>query len=126
MALALLAGALVWAGSSFGNVIGTPPLVTVSGEVVPTKLPRSKAAPAALRLGFTSEAPETHTAPELSSIAFQISRHVTIQTAGLQSCPLTKLYSAYASVRQTCAGSLVGQGRVISEITLPGQAPVTA
>ena len=101
------------------------PVVGVSGDTSPGKLPRSRAAPATLRLGFTSAAPGTTSTPELSEIRFEVSRDVVFQTAGLPSCPITELYSETSNANETCAGSLVGHGTVISEVTLPGQAPVT-
>lgn len=82
-------------------------------------------APTTLHLGFTSETPATPTTPELTAIRFQISRNLTFQTTGLPSCPTADIYSEYANAGQACAGSLVGYGTVISEVTLPGQAPVT-
>jgi hypothetical protein len=100
-------------------------VIGVSGETVPGKLPRSRMVPVMLRLGFTSEAPSTPTTPELTAIEFAISRNLAFQTAGLPSCPISELYSESSDARQICARSLVGSGIVISEVTLPGQAPVT-
>jgi hypothetical protein len=108
-------GELAQAG---GAVIG------VSAEEVPGKLPRSRMVPATLRLGFTSEAPSTPTTPELTAIRLEVSRNLAFHTAGLPSCPISELYST-SDARQICAGSLVGSGTVVSEVTLPGQAPVT-
>jgi hypothetical protein len=78
-----------------------------------------------LRLAFTSEELSTPTTPELTAIGLEVSRNVAFQTAGLPSCPIAELYSQSSDAGQICAGSLVGQGVVISEVTLPGQAPVT-
>jgi hypothetical protein len=100
-------------------------VIGVSGETVPGKLPRSRMVPATLRLGFTSEAPSTPTTPELTAIRLEVSRNLAFQTAGLPSCPISELYSESSDAGQICAGSLVGYGTVISEVTLPGQAPVT-
>jgi hypothetical protein len=100
-------------------------LIGVSGQTVPGKLPRSHMVPATLRLGFTSEAPSTPTTPELTAIRLEVSRNLAFQTAGLPSCPISALYSESSDAGQTCAGPLVGHGIVISEVTLPGQAPVT-
>jgi hypothetical protein len=99
--------------------------MSASGEITPIKLPRSKVAPASLRLGFTSEALNSPAVPELTRIVLEISRHLNLQTAGLPSCPLADLYSTNTSARQTCAGSYVGHGSVTSEVTLPDQAPAT-
>jgi hypothetical protein len=100
-------------------------VIGVSGETVPGKLPRSRMVPATLRLGFTSEAPSMPTTPELTAIRLEVSRNLAFQTAGLPSCPISELYSESSDAGQTCVGSLVGYGIVISEVTLPGQAPVT-
>jgi hypothetical protein len=100
-------------------------VIGVSGETVPSKLPRSRTVPATLRLGFTSETPSTPTTPELTAIRLEVSRNLAFQTAGLPSCRISELYSESSDARQICAGSLVGYGTVISEVTLPGQAPVT-
>jgi hypothetical protein len=95
-----------------------------SGGTIPAALPRSKAVPVTLRVGFTSTETSTHTAPELTRIAIDVSRNVSFQTAGLPSCPIAELYSSAASARQACLGSLVGHGSVDSEVTLPGQSSV--
>jgi hypothetical protein len=100
-------------------------VISVSGGTVPRKLPRSRIVPAALRLGFTSETPRAPTTPELTAIQLKVSRSLAFQTAGLPSCAITNLYSESSDARQICARSLVGYGTVTSEVTLPGQAPVT-
>jgi hypothetical protein len=100
-------------------------VIGVSGESTPGKLPRSRMVPVSLRLGFTSETPNAPTTPELTAIRFEVSRNLAFQTAGLPSCPIAELYSESLDAAQICAGSLVGRGIVISEVTLPGQAPAT-
>ncbi len=126
LALALMTAAGVSPPSAGGDVAQTGEVVIgVSGETVPIKLPRSHMVPATLRLGFTSETPSTRTTPELTAIQLEVSRNLAFQTAGLPSCPIAELYSDSSDAEQMCAGSLVGYGTVISEVTLPGQAPVT-
>jgi hypothetical protein len=123
LALALMAAAGASPPSAGGDLAQTGEVVIgVSGETLPGKLPRSRMAPATLRLGFTSETPSTPTTPELTAIRLEISRNIAFQTAGLPSCPIAELYE---SSEQVCAGSQVGHGTVISEVTLPGQAPAT-
>ncbi len=100
-------------------------VIGVSGETIPGKLPRSRMVPAKLRLGFTSDTPSTPTTPELTAIRLEVSRNLAFQTVGLPSCPIADLYSESSDGGQVCAGSLVGYGTVISEVTLPGQVPVT-
>jgi hypothetical protein len=124
--LALLAAALIWPGPTIGDVSRSGELsMSASAETTPIRLPRSKPAPASLRLGFTSKALNSPAIPELTGLVFEISRNLNFQTTGLPSCPLADLYSTYLSARQTCAGSFVGHGSVTSEVTLPGQAPTT-
>jgi hypothetical protein len=126
LALALLAVAGVSPPLAGGGVAQTGEVVIgVLGETVPSKLPRSRMVPAKLRLGFTSETPSTPTTPELTAIQLEVSRNLAFQTAGLPSCPIAELYSESSDAGQICAGSLVGYGIVISEVTLPGQAPAT-
>jgi hypothetical protein len=122
LALALMAIAARPAGGDLAQA--GEAVIGVSGETVPGKLPRSRMVPATLRLGFTSEAPSTPTTPELTAIRLEVSRNLAFHTAGLPSCPISELYST-SDARQICAGSLVGSGTVVSEVTLPGQAPVT-
>ena len=99
--------------------------IGVSGETVPGKLPRSHMTPVTLRVGFTSGTPSTPTTPELTAIRLEVSRDITFQTVGLPSCPISELYSESSDAAQVCAGSLVGSGSVVSEVTIPGKAPVT-
>jgi hypothetical protein len=132
--LALLLGALALALMAVAGV--SPPfaggdsphagevVIGVSGETVPGKLPRLRMAPATLRVGFTSETLSTPATPELTAIRLEVSRNIAFQTAGLPSCPIAKLYES-SDAGQVCSGSLVGHGTVISEVTLPGQAPAT-
>jgi hypothetical protein len=124
--VALLVVAATSPDAAAGEVgsVGEPTLSAL-GRVVPSRLPSSRRVPVTLHLGFRFEGPGHSATPELTSIALDVSRDVALQTTGLPSCPLATLYSSYASPLQTCAGSLVGNGRVISEVTLPGQAPAT-
>lgn len=125
VALALMAAAGASPPSAGGDLAQTSEVVIgVSGETIPSKLPRSRMAPAMLRLGFTSETPSTPTTPELTAIRLEVSRNTAFHPAGLPSCPIAELYE-YSDAGQVCAGSLVGHGTVISEVTLPGQAPTT-
>lgn len=101
------------------------PVIGVSAEVTPVRLPRSQTAPASLRIAFTSGIPGAPATPELTGITFALSRDLQIRTAGLPSCPIGLLYAQSADAAATCAASLVGHGTVVSEITLPGQVAVT-
>ena len=125
--LALFASALVCSSTSSGfAVIPMGSIdVTASASVAPIRLPRSTEKPVTLGLGFTSARASSAETPELSSMALKISRNVEFQTAGLPSCPILRLFSYHGNPRRTCAGSLVGHGSVVSEVTLPGKPPAT-
>jgi hypothetical protein len=113
----VLLGPLLWADPTQAARIPIgEKVVTASGETIPLALPRSQPAPATLRTGFTSRNLYQHETPELSEFTLEISRNVKIQTTGLPSCALERLFSSYASPLQTCRGSLVGHGRVTSEV----------
>lgn len=99
--------------------------MTAIGEVLPPRLPRAVPAPAAVRLGFTSAAGDGAATPDLAGIEIDLSRNVKLRTEGLPSCSLAKLYSTAASALHSCAASLVGRGRVSSEVAVTGEAPVT-
>jgi len=124
LGLVLLAAAFIWPVPTVGNMSQSGELaMSASGEITPIELPRSKAAPASLQLGFTSEALNSSATPELSRIVLEIGRNVELHTAGLPSCSFAELYSSSASPGHNCAKSLVGHGVVNSEITLPGKPP---
>jgi len=110
------AGDTVQAGDGLG--------FEIFGSMTPTTLPRLLPVPATLRIGFNSEVIGRYT-PELGSIAFDLSRNISLQTTGLPSCPLNRLLSRYENSQKACHRSLVGHGRVISEVELPRQGPVT-
>jgi hypothetical protein len=123
--LAFLAGAAVLPSVAAGEAGSAgEPILSVSGRVFPSRLPASHRVPVTLQMGFDFEGPEHGATPELTSLALDLSRDIAVRTVGLPSCPLAKLFSNYTSPLQTCAGSLVGHGRVVSEVTLPGQGPV--
>lgn len=129
-ALSVLAASIVLVGLSpragWGAIESTSkPVITVSAETIPVRLPRSRMAPATLRLGFTSAISNAPSTPELTAIRLELSRDLELRTAGLPSCPITELYAEAANALHSCAESVVGHGSVISEVTLPGRAPVT-
>jgi hypothetical protein len=115
VAASLAIGALL-AGTSAGAVgYGGDLLPWAWAAIAPVKLPRTQPAPVTLSVGFKSS-PVEGSIPELGSIGLELSRHITIDTAGLPSCPLAKLYATSVSAQESCAKSLVGHGSVTSEI----------
>ena len=95
------------------------PSIAISGEIVPARLPRSRPTPISLHIGFTSEFPSTHAAPNLTRIELEFRRNLVFNAKGLPSCTLHQLLSTYGSPVQSCRRSLVGHGMVVSEVPLP-------
>lgn len=124
LALALLVVALAATGPAVaGTSLRGELLERVTSEIFPTRLPRSQPAPITLRVGFASKAMNRPEVPELSQISLELSSRVAFRTEGLPSCPISRL-SGYGNARRTCAHSLVGHGFVVTEISLPGKAPI--
>jgi hypothetical protein len=125
LALALLAFALAATNTAVAGLSQSGELLaSVTSEITPVKLPRRQPAPITLRIGFTSEAKNSPETPELTQIVLEFSHQAIFRTGGLPSCSASKLLYSAAPAR-ACLGSLVGHGRVISEVTLPGRAPAT-
>lgn len=98
--------------------------VTVSfhGDVSPSKLPRSEAAPVAVRLGAKIKGTEAASPPVLERIVLQINRGGVLQAKGLPTCSLGKLESVSSKqAKKSCEAALVGHGNVTSRVILPGQ-----
>ena len=108
-------GLTVEAGEGFPFVM--------SGELIPTTLPRTHFAPATMRIGFEVPLTRGSKVPELQTIVLDLASNIELQTNGLPSCPVNRLRSTYVKPVQACKGALVGRGSVTSEIALPGQAP---
>lgn len=125
LALALLVVALATTDLAVAGTSQRGELLErVTSEIFPTRLTRSQPAPITLRIGFSSKAKNRPETPELSQVSLELSRRVAFQTEGLPSCPLARLLSSYRNARHICAGSLVGHGFVVTEVSLPGKAPI--
>jgi len=111
------------AATSTGTSCESEISVSATARLAPRRLPQTEAAPAVLRIGFTSKAADG-SVPELSRIELDISHNVQLHTVGLPSCSFAELYSTVTSPGHSCAKSLVGRGIVDSEIVPPGKAPV--
>jgi hypothetical protein len=99
--------------------------VTFSGQISPSKLPRTGTAPVSVIMGskITSTIAGTP-APKLERILLKINAHGQIQTKGLPTCSLGKLNSvSAATAKKSCASSYIGHGNVTSRVSLPSQPP---
>jgi streptogramin lyase len=94
------------------------PSMGLSAKLLPKFLPRNRQAPAALSIGFTSEALNPPGVPQLGSISFELASNIHLHTAGHPSCPIKRLYAVAAAVRRRCSSAVVGHGTVRSEVKL--------
>ena len=125
MALLMAVSGAALASNGVAAIGPPPPTLDAGGSLSPAKLPRLRQAPVTLQMGFRA-APTEGQVPELDEISFEVARRVQFAPESWpQSCSLTKLYSPRVDARTSCAGSLIGHGSVASEITVPGQAPVS-
>ncbi|HXR29647.1 MAG TPA: hypothetical protein VN752_00730 [Solirubrobacterales bacterium] len=120
-----LAAALLFAAQSpataelakKGNLV-----VSFHGEIAPQRLPRTQAAPVAVRMGGKIKTTDRTTPPKLERIVLEINRHGRLQSQGLAVCPLQRLESISSSeARRVCGDAQIGHGNVTSRISLPGQ-----
>lgn len=105
-----------------GNLV-----ISIEGNVSPSKLPKRTPAPIALKVsGSVATADGTHP-PALRTLALQFDRHGHIDTKGLPTCTTGKLQSTLtAQAKRACGPSLIGTGRAEAEIEFPEQAPFDA
>jgi len=124
LTLAAVLLGLISAAPALSAVLGTnEPQIGISGEIAPTRLPRSRFAPASVTLGFTSEVPSTHKAPRLNGIALEFGRNIAFARQGLPGCPLKRLLSTYGPSTSACRKSIVGHGTAVAEVELPRTEP---
>lgn len=126
MVVALAGGAALASNGTAVSIPVPPVKVLVRGSVSPVKLPRLRRVPVTLQMGFQSIPVPEGPVPELDEISFGVARRIEFAPESWpQSCSLAKLYSPRIDPRQACVESLIGHGSVASEITIPGQAPVS-
>jgi hypothetical protein len=112
--------------SGLGEVVEVPELVmSARGELLPALLPRDKTVPASLTVGFSSDDPASPATPEITRMEIEISRNITLRGSKLPGCSPETLYQAGASARQECSQAYVGDGTVVSEISMYHREPVT-
>jgi hypothetical protein len=120
LAMLVAVSAFVGAGLAAGSGLGNHS-VQATGSLLPKRLPRARQVPVRLQVGFRSPSVDG-SVPGLERISFEIFSSIDF-TAWRHRCSLAVLYSD-RNPRKECPGSLIGQGSVSSEITVPGQAPV--
>ena len=101
--------------------------VTFEGGISPHALPRTEAAPVAVKVdsGFAA-ADGSDPPPQLRQIAIGINRQGKIYDRGLPTCRVRTIQpSTIAAAKRICGGAIVGSGHVQVRVDLPNQPPFT-
>lgn len=105
-----------------GNLV-----VHFDGGISPHALPRSTAAPVAVRVDTTIRTTDgADPPPQLREIAIGINREGRLFNRGLPTCRVRRIQPAtLRAARRICGGAIVGSGRVGVRVVLPNQPPFT-
>jgi hypothetical protein len=126
-ALALVVAAVVSAAALGQTVRAGNLIATIDGSFSPTKLPRKRTGPIALRLSGSLETADGSHPPALKRLNLDFDRHGHLYTKGLATCTTRRLENTLTSqAKRACRKAIVGTGRVGAEIAFPEQAPFSA
>ena len=100
-------------------------LARFDGDLRPTALPRTEAAPVAVRVaGSLRPAPGAAALPQLRRLTVAINRQGRIFDRGLPVCRARQIQPATpAGARRACGDALVGRGSVDVRVAIRGQLP---
>lgn len=102
-----------------GNLV-----LSIRGGVTPLRLPRHRRAPASAWL-YTRLAAADRPLPSVRSIELSFGGAASLASHGLPVCPRARLRNATSrDALRRCGGALVGGGRLMLEVRLPGQLPL--
>lgn len=123
-ALAALLGAAVpaWAATNGDGDLRA----SFRGGISPSKLPRQRAAPVAVRVAgdLSSASGESGRLPQLRQIRVAINRQGKLFDRGLPVCRARQIQpTRERNARRICGDAIVGGGSVVVEARLPDQAP---
>jgi hypothetical protein len=99
-------------------------IVSFSGGLSPTALPRTTPAPVAVRVigEVRSASGDEHRLPQLRTIKVAINRQGRLFDRGLPVCEVASIQPANeATARRICGGAIVGSGRVTVQAHIPSQ-----
>ncbi|HXV06334.1 MAG TPA: hypothetical protein VFP23_10570 [Solirubrobacterales bacterium] len=99
-------------------------LVSYSGKVRPSSLPRHGAAGVAVSIGGKISTTDGTPPPQLKTIEIEINRHGRLDYEGLPVCRLGQIQPSSArNARNACGGALIGEGSFSADVVLPQQSP---
>jgi len=97
--------------------------VAFSGQITPTKLPRTGMAPVEVSVDTKVSATKGKPLAQLQRIEIAINSHGRLDATGLPKCEVSDIQPATtAKALEECKGSLVGEGSFSSEVSLSRQA----
>jgi hypothetical protein len=98
--------------------------VDVSGQLDPTRLPRTGSAPVSVAVGGKIASVGESATPTLKTLKIELNRNGRIDYRGLPVCPYDVIQPASSQrALSGCRRSLVGRGSFTAEIALAGQQP---
>jgi hypothetical protein len=98
--------------------------VKVEGKLSPKALPRKGTRPVAVSVSGQISTTDESTPPRLKQLKIEINRHGLIDSTGLPTCRISQIQPASnGRALAACGKSLVGGGKFIGTITLPGTPP---
>lgn len=98
-----------------------------NGSLLPTKLPRSRQAPASawLKAGITTK--DGSHPPAARELVIDFDKNIEVNAQGLPVCKRSQLVSqTTAAAKKACPGAIVGSGDGDVEVAFPEQTPFTA
>ncbi|MGA8746452.1 MAG: hypothetical protein WB507_11385 [Solirubrobacterales bacterium] len=117
--VAVLAGRSEAEPHQSGNLI-----VNLQGGIAPRILPRTHAAPVAVRLQAGIKTADRLPVPRVGGIRLELAWRGALDTRGLAICPRWRLRSVDSrEALDACGSALVGRGRLYDRVFLPGQPP---
>ncbi|HEX5592945.1 MAG TPA: hypothetical protein VFX35_06325 [Solirubrobacterales bacterium] len=123
--VAILVIILAVAGTATAEVVQVGNLrITVLGQVLPYKLPRSKPAPIAVFISGHVDTVDGAVPPQLQKMVIRVNRHGLLRSRGLPPCTLEQLQPGSSDrALANCRDALVGSGRFWASVVFPDQRP---
>lgn len=98
--------------------------VSVTGNMSPTRLPRSGSAPVAVSVAGHITPTKPGALPKLEAISIAINSHGKLATRGIPLCRLGHIDpSTTSEALAACRSSLIGEGRFSADVKIPEQSP---
>jgi hypothetical protein len=125
LALALVVAMLVGAAVAGAEITRKGNLqVAVSGKLSPKKLPRDRLTAVSVSVGGRISTTDGTEPPQLRKLVIEINRHGRLDPTGLPTCKVSAIRTASnGRALGACGNALLGEGKFVGTITLPGAAP---